>query len=438
MTHLDGVPSHYAALLETQAAALTGLSCVVMAGEVLPPELVRQHRRATPDDSVVVNEYGATEVAVWATGHVVRGDARLGPAIPVGSPIRNATVHVLDDELEPVAVGMPGEVYIGGAGVARGYCRAPGLTAERFVPDPFGPPGDRLYRVGDLARRLPSGELEFLGRVDDQVKIRGFRVEPGEIEAVLRRHAGVSMALVSATRDRGDVRLVANVVAAGEENGLVDELRRFVSEHLPSYLVPSEIVVVAELPKNRNGKLDRSTVRTAASAERSTSQPTTALEVGVAKIVCDVLGIDSVSLTDDFFGLGGSSLHLTCLGARLTAAYEIDVPMHLFFSVPTVAGISAVLELYRSEGRQGVVGSRSPEEVAAECVLDEAIDPTGLPLADIAEPKDVLLTGATGYLGIFVLDQFLRRTGARVHCLLRAGCGTRAWPGCGRRPKSSA
>lgn len=420
VSHFDAVPSQYAVFLETEGDTLAGLRCTLLAGEALPPALLAEHYRVAPA-AALFNEYGATEATVWATAFACPPDFR-GASVPVGRPVPGASVYLLDEEGNPVPAGIPGEVYIGGAGVARGYLGQPALTAERFVPDPFGEPGQRLYRVGDLARHLADGTLEFLGRVDDQVQIRGFRVEPGEVENVLLDHPDVAAATVVAVEDRtGDLRLVAYAVPRAGHAPSQGSYAQFLAERLPDYMVPTQFVALDELPLTRQGKLDRRSLPAPElPASSPAAAPRTPLEKGVAQIFAEVLGLEQIGIQDDFFGSGGNSLHLARVGARLSAAYEIDIPIHQFFSLPTVAGVAAMIELYLRKGQEGVLATRDPKLVAAEAVLDAEITAEGLPPADIGDPRGIFLTGATGYLGIFLLQRLLEQTTADVHCLIRA------------------
>jgi myxalamid-type nonribosomal peptide synthetase MxaA len=258
VSHFDGVASQYATLLDSQESSLSSVRCCILAGETLPLPLVGRHFAACPT-AQLVNEYGPTEGTVWSTAYLCEEQEQRA-TVPIGRPIQNVRVHVLDEYLRPQPTGVPGELYIAGEGLARGYLNEPALTAERFIPNPHAlVPGERLYRTGDRARYLSDGNLEFLGRVDTQVKVHGFRVELGEVEAALQEHPGVSAAAVLAREERpGDVRLTAYVVArAGTAGAGTQELVRHLHERLPSYMVPARFVFLDALPLNPSGKLDR-------------------------------------------------------------------------------------------------------------------------------------------------------------------------------------
>jgi amino acid adenylation domain-containing protein/non-ribosomal peptide synthase protein (TIGR01720 family) len=301
------VPSMLRAFLNATAAKPPpSLRLIVCSGEAMTPEL----RDAVLARSAarLVNLYGPTEASIDVSYADLIGT---GDVVPIGGPIANTRLYVLDGGFELVPVGVGGELHIGGVGVARGYLGRPGLTAERFVADPFGPPGGRLYRSGDRVRWRPDGTLEFLGRLDDQVKIRGQRVEPGEVVAALRAHPGVADAAVVA-RDAPETRLVAYVVAAGEARLTASALGRFLRRRLPEAMVPAAFVVVAGLPLTPNGKLDRAALPAPEGERPDLAEgyvaPRTPVETALAGIWAAVLGLERVGVTDNFFELGGDSI----------------------------------------------------------------------------------------------------------------------------------
>jgi hypothetical protein len=279
----------------------------------------------------VLVTYGPTENTVVASACRLRDPAEL----TIGRPIRGVRISVLDGGMHPVPPGVPGEVYLGGAGLCRGYLNRPDLTAERFVPAPHG---ERLYRTGDLARWLPDGRLEFAGRVDDQVKIRGFRIEPGEIAAVLSSHPEVEEAAVVA---RG-ARLAAYVT------GSVDLaiLRAWLKERLPPYMVPADLVRLEAIPLTSSGKVDRRALPEpeGPTRERAFAPPLSSTEVLLAGIWRQLLAVEEVGLYDDFFDLGGHSLLAPQLLARILEAFQVDLPLRVLFEAPTVAQMAAILE----------------------------------------------------------------------------------------------
>ncbi|QRN95172.1 non-ribosomal peptide synthase/polyketide synthase [Archangium violaceum] len=340
-THLQCTPSLARALLLEPGAAegLGGLRQFLVGGEALPSELAEKLRRFVPGR--LINMYGPTETTVWSSTH--RVDEAPG-AVPIGTPIANTGLYVLDGHLRPVPTGVAGELYIGGAGVVRGYLGRPELTAERFVPHPFGEPGARLYRTGDVARWRADGTVEFLGRADNQVKLRGFRIELGEIESVLARHPGVRAAVVSTwTPAPGDVRLVAYLVPGSGQALDTGALRELVRQGLPEYMVPSAFVVLEALPLTPNGKVDRKALPAPEGAglePRSFVAPRTPTEQLLAGLWARVLGVERVGLHDDFFELGGHSLLATQLFSAIRQAFQVELPLRDLFAAPTVAGLA--------------------------------------------------------------------------------------------------
>jgi amino acid adenylation domain-containing protein len=308
------------------------------------------------------NTYGPTEATVITTAvplTVPDGDPEQDPLPPIGVPIANATVRVLDRSLRPVPVGVTGEIYIGGPGVARGYHRRPALTARHFVPDPVAGDGSRLYRSGDLGRWRADGQLEFVGRADNQVKVRGFRIEPGEIEHVLRTHPGISAAVVIADGEGEDRRLVAYLVPAGADGPPpVAELREFLRQRLPEFMVPAVFVPLDALPLGPNGKLDRAALPVADRARLGPvsvyEAPRDATEELLAGIWAELLKVERVGVHDNFFDLGGHSLLATQVMSRVRAVFDVEIPLAALFDHPTIAGLAKVVNrsLQEASGSQ--------------------------------------------------------------------------------------
>ena len=341
------------------------LRLVVFAGERLDvPELAPWVARRGLDAPVLANMYGITETTVHSTWHrVTAADLRPGAGNPIGVPLADSTIHLLDPAGMPAPIGVPGEIHVGGPGVARGYLARPGLTAQRFVPDPSGPPGSRRYRSGDLARRTPDGGLEFLGRLDDQVKIRGHRVEPGEVVAAIRAGGGVADAVVVVREDvPGDPRLTAYVRPAA--GGRLDPaaVRADLSRRLPHYLVPAAVVLVDHIPLTANGKLDRRALPAPAGPSRPGGfrAPGNPLESALAEMWSGLLGAGPTGIDDDFFEAGGNSLTALRLSARIEAAYGVGFPVRAVFENPTVRRAAVAVEaLLRAE-----IEAMSPADLA--------------------------------------------------------------------------
>jgi len=354
-------PTHMAALTDRSAfGALLPRRWLILGGEACPWNLAE--RIAGAGTCRVLNHYGPTETTVGATTFAVDerdfGEAR--PAtVPIGQPLGNVRCYVLDAAQQPLPVGIPGELYIGGAGVARGYVNRPAESAERFLPDPFGgPSAGRLYRTGDRVRRLPSGEVEFLGRLDDQVKVRGFRVELGEIESLLAQHPSVARAAVVLRTGGGDARLAAYVVPTSHaaEPLAETDLQAWAQQRLPDYMVPDAFVVLERLPLGPSGKVDRNALPDPESlaADDELVAPRTPTEERVAAIWAELLGVERIGVTANFLSLGFHSI-LAIRGLNeLNRAFGVRVPLRSFFDSPTVAQLAAVVdaEIGRAEERE--------------------------------------------------------------------------------------
>ncbi|WKD32121.1 non-ribosomal peptide synthetase [Streptomyces xanthophaeus] len=347
-TVLQGVPSVLRLLADEPGwARCTSLRLVFSAGEPLYAEVAQRLLAPLAPGAELWNTYGPTECAIDVTAHRFDRAQSTGP-VPIGRPIDGMRTLVLDATGEPVPLGVPGELYAGGPGVARGYPGRPDLTAERFVPDPFGPAGGRLYRTGDRVRWRSDGVLEYLGRLDDQVKVRGVRIEPGEVESALAGHPEIRGAAVAAYDDAAGVRRLAAYVVAG--TGLpAAELRGYLRARLPDYLVPSVFVDVPELPLTSSGKVDRaalpapSAAAPAAEEDELYAAPRTAEERTVARVWSELLGVERIGLHDDFFQRGGYSLLLSKLSGLLRAATGRHIPLGELLATPTVAGQAKLL-----------------------------------------------------------------------------------------------
>ncbi|MET8629452.1 amino acid adenylation domain-containing protein [Kitasatospora sp. NPDC004669] len=354
VTALWATAGLFALIAEERPQALRGVREVLAGGDVVSPAAVAGVQEACPGTRVVIG-YGPTETTTFATC------APLGPvtdpaaALPIGRPLDNTRVRVLDAALRPVAPGTVGELYVAGTGVARGYLARPGLTAERFIADPYGPPGSRMYRTGDLARWSAQGELLFAGRADQQVKLRGFRIELGEVEAALTAHPAVNRACAVVREDRpGDRRLVGYLVPADDERPDPGLLREQLAEDLPAYLVPSALVLVDALPLTPNGKVDRRTLPAPEADHRPAGrEPADGTERELCELFAQVLGLPRVGVEEDFFGLGGDSLLATRLAGRL-AALGHRAGLRDLFEAPTPAALA---------GRLSTGGAADPFDV---------------------------------------------------------------------------
>jgi amino acid adenylation domain-containing protein/non-ribosomal peptide synthase protein (TIGR01720 family) len=341
------VPSHLQALLgAAHPARVLPRKLLVLGGEAASWELCEMVERLSPETRIL-NHYGPTETTVGVlTFPVERGLRKEGaPIVPLGRPLPNTRIYLLDARLAPVPIGVPGEVFIAGAGVARGYLHRPALTEERFLPDPFSAGGGRMYRTGDRARYLPDGTLVFLGRIDFQVKIRGFRVELGEVESVLAQHPAVAEQLLLAREDQpGDRRLVAYVVPARDrEPPTSTDLRAFLKERLPEYMVPSAFVLLERLPLTPNGKIDRAALpppEASPGAAALRAELRGPVEEALAGIFAEVLKATGIGAHDDFFERGGHSLLATQVISRIRTSFGVELPLRTVFEAPTVAALA--------------------------------------------------------------------------------------------------
>ena len=322
----------------------TPLRVLLTGGETL-------HRCPSPGlPFVVVNNYGPTEFTVVASSGIVSAGANANGRPSIGRPISNTEIYILDEHLNEVPAGLPGELHIGGKGLARGYLNHKELTAEKFIPNPFSSkPGDRLYKTGDLASYLPDGQIQFMGRTDDQIKIRGYRVEPNEIVTALDRHQTVQASWVVAREDTpGEMRLVAYVVPTPGSQPTYVGLRDFLRAALPDYMVPAVFVLLELLPLTANGKVDRDMLPVPNASNILRDDPylsaRTVVEKRVADILAKLLGLDQVGVHDNFFLLGGHSLLATQVITRLRDAFGIDLSLRSLFEAPTVAELSAEVE----------------------------------------------------------------------------------------------
>ncbi len=336
-------------MVEMHAAALAQVAVVIAGGDVLSPTHVQQ-LLAMPGSRRVINGYGPTENTTFTCCHPMAEATAVVTPVPIGRPIANTQVYILDSNLQRVPVGIIGELYVAGDGLARGYWAAPDRTAERFLPNPWAQTGTRMYRTGDLARYRPDGTIEFLGRVDHQVKIRGFRIELGEIEAVLRSHADVQDCLVMVLPEK-QKRLCAYVVLQAGATVDSSTLSRFIQERLPDYMLPATLIRLEQFPLTPNGKVDRSALPLP-SPDRPTLSgsfiaPRTATEQQIAALFAEILGIEQIGVDDSFFELGGHSLMATQVIARLREAFQADLSLVTFFATPTVAALAADLDKQR-------------------------------------------------------------------------------------------
>ncbi|MFQ5853348.1 MAG: amino acid adenylation domain-containing protein, partial [Candidatus Binatia bacterium] len=355
VTVLNMTPSAFRQLIQAEEQSTNrhdlALRLVILGGEALDFHSLKpwfdRHGDKRPQ---LINMYGITETTVHVTYYpITETDAQSGLGSVIGQPIPDLELYVLDQHRMPVPIGVPGELHVGGPGVARGYLNRPELTAERFITNPFGHrKATKLYRSGDLVRYLDNGDIEYLSRIDAQIKIRGFRVEPAEIEANLKQHPAISEAVVIAREDvPGDKRLVAYFVSKQELQPTVTDLRNFLKQKLPDYMMPSVFVPLVVLPLTPNGKVDRRTLptpdQTRPDLEKAFVAPRTPVEEVLAGIWREILGLEQVGIYDNFFHLGGHSLLATRVISRVFSTFQVELPLRTLFEKPTVEELAEVI-----------------------------------------------------------------------------------------------
>jgi amino acid adenylation domain-containing protein len=349
VSDLMWTPFPYALLIEqAEAKALSSLRTITIGGEPLPKRLLERHYELLPQ-ATLFNAYGPTETTIWSSVYQCQPQ-QTGVTVPIGRPMPGTQIYLLDSTMHPVPVGVPGELYIGGDGVARGYLNNSRLTAEKFMLDHFSNrPGAQLYRTGDLACYHPDGNIEFLGRIDQQVKIRGFRIELGEIEAVLEQLTGIRQAVVVAREDTpGDKRLVAYIIADQEQKLSLSSMQKILAEKLPVYMLPAAFVLLDALPLTINGKIDHRALPPADSTNTLRAgtriAPRTVTEEQLCKTMATLLGLDEVGIDDNFFLLGGHSLLGTKLIAHISEIFAVNLTTRSLLDAPTVRALAHVVE----------------------------------------------------------------------------------------------
>ena len=388
------------------------LRLVILGGEKVSAADAVAWRSRVPARVRLLNTYGPTEATVIATCCEI-GATWDGSSVPIGRPLRNTKVYVLDERLNPLPIGAKGELCIGGKGVARGYLNRPELTARQFVRNPFSRSGgDRLYRTGDFGHYKEDGHLEFLGRADDQVKLRGHRIELGEIESALEQHPLVAEAVALVRHER----LLAYVASRNGASFQGREVLDFIRSKLPQYMLPAEINIIPALPRTAAGKVDRAALAALPTGprERLSEAPGSELEKSLCRIWQELLQLDEVGIHDNFFELGGHSMLALQLVARVHREFQIDLPARVFFEKPTIAGLACEVERLEL----GISAASPVIDFEKEAILDPAVQPASA-IGKSDGLEKVFLTGATGFLGTFLLAEILSHTHAEVHCLVR-------------------
>ncbi|WP_346830056.1 non-ribosomal peptide synthase/polyketide synthase [Pseudomonas abietaniphila] len=367
ITTLHFVPSMLSAFMaQDDLTGCVSLKRIVCSGEALPADLARETLQRLPNAGLF-NLYGPTEAAIDVTHWTCRNEP--GAAVPIGRPIANLQIHILDSRLNPQPIGVPGELYIGGAGLARGYHQRPGLTAERFVASPFGN-GERLYRTGDLARWRADGAVEYLGRLDHQIKLRGLRVEIGEIESALLDHPAVSEAVVVARQLSTGMQLVGYLVATDFDE---EHLRTQLKQRLPDYMVPAHLVTLEKFPLSANGKLDRKALPEPQLQQRAFEAPLVGVESELAELWQDLLGVEQVGRQDNFFELGGHSLLGIQLVAQIRRDLKLELPLRALFETPVLADLAHYLNTRAERAAIPALLPRSQREFAPQSFAQQRL-----------------------------------------------------------------
>lgn len=441
----------YVSQLPPHQRALPELKVMMVTGEYVSVELINQWLRVYPSIKIA-NAYGPTEAADDITQLII--DAPLPEnlrTVPIGKPLANLRLYVLNEHMQPTPIGVPGEICVSGVGVGNGYWKNEEKTRLSFVPNPFSSIGEFsslndhfestekhsvIYKTGDLGRWLPDGNLEFLGRIDHQVKIRGFRIELGEIEALLVQHQSVREAVVVVRENTlGDPSLVAYLVESLANGQLstepsttpqeqIQSLRNVLRERLPEYIVPSAFVWLEDLPLTPSGKVDRQALPAPDQAhpelERRYVAPSTSIETAIAEIWQQILGIEQVGIHDNFFELGGHSLLFTQLFTRLRNTFGVNISLRRLVGLPTIANIAQDIHRIQTAPSGADAHEEPTIDFEAEASLDSDIQPGGIPYDPTRTPNAIFLTGSTGFLGTFLLYELLQQTKADIYCLVRS------------------
>jgi pyochelin synthetase len=418
--------------LHNQPRLGRSLRLAFLGGDWIPLSLPKRLQNWV-DTVQIVSVGGPTETTLWNIWYPIEHVDPDWKSIPYGRAIANARYYVLNEKLEPCPVWVTGQLYCAGVGLAKGYWRDPEKTNTRFINHPQT--GERLYQTGDLGRYLPDGNLEFLGRQDFQIKLNGFRIEPGEIEAALCKHPSVQSAVVVAVQAERQQSLTAYIIPTGQafdvneqvRDGAIahdwePEFRQYLSHQLPTHMVPARFVGLDRFPLTVNGKVDRQALAKLHHAlpegEDTSAEPRTSTEIQLAEIWKDLLGLEQINIHLNFFHQGGNSLLAVQLANQIAHTFQIKLPLNRLFEAPTIASLARILEQLQKEGASGV--SSAELDLASEAVLDAEIQLKDGAVCPVTQPQKIFLTGATGYLGTFLLHELLHQTQTKIYCLVRA------------------
>ncbi|MGB7128152.1 MAG: amino acid adenylation domain-containing protein [Candidatus Rhabdochlamydia sp.] len=431
ITHLCMTSRLFTLMVDERLDCLKGLKKITPGGDVLSPYHAKIAVEALAPGTVI-NIYGPTENTTLTTAYPICDLDAIKNGVPIGTPISNSTAFILDRNNKPVPIGVHGELCTGGDGLARGYLNQKELTEEKFIPNPFG--AGRLYKTGDLVKFLPDGNIAFLGRTDQQVKIRGFRIELGEIEDVLRHYHKVSDCVILAREDVPGEKLLVAYIEPKEGNTIEDqEIAAYSAEKLPKYMLPSFFLVLEKFPVGPTGKINRKALPSPTDIleKREFEAPLTSREKLLADIWSQVLKIRGIGRKDHFFRLGGHSISAAQLSSIVNKTFECSIPVNLIFEESVLERYAQKVDQFLSQGDQKT--SISSSELFwvwrnRESILDSSITPEGTSpkSSQFATPKSIFLTGATGFVGAFVLRELLEKTKAKIYCHARAKTETEA------------
>ncbi|MBO1057381.1 MAG: amino acid adenylation domain-containing protein [Dolichospermum sp. JUN01] len=419
------------AVAQSYATVPQSLRLLTVGGDTVLPETVAMWQQLVGDRITCLNAYGPTEASVTAIVYDVQNyQSEKTNTVLIGRPVANTEIYILDSNLQPVPIGVKGELYIGGERLARGYFNRPELTQEKFIPHPFNHPKSqiqkpKLYKTGDLARYLPDGNIEFIGRIDDLVKIRGFRVALGEIESLLVQHPDVIAQAVMLREDQAVHKHLVAYVVSDNPSLTQNELQSFLKQKLPNYMIPTAFVMLEALPLTTNGKVDRRALP-APSHEIDLTNfvlPNTPTQKLIADIWSSVLGTTQLGIHNNFFDMGGNSLRAMQVMSLLRETLQIDLPLRYLFENPTVAELAAGFDSLLTSQRDNI--TTSSLDLTAEAVLDASIHIRkdviyNVSTDDKNKPQRIFLTGVTGFLGSHLLYELLQQTQADIYCLIRA------------------
>ncbi|MGE7888622.1 amino acid adenylation domain-containing protein [Bacillus cereus] len=399
--------------------ALDSLETIVSYGEELTNELIEKW--SSPSRKVF-NGYGPTETTVGATSMECTPQKYERP--PIGQPFKNYSAYVLDEKLQLVPVGFEGELYISGVGLARGYINRTDLTAENFIPNPFSVLGERMYKTGDIVKVLEDGNLSFVGRKDDQLKIRGYRIELKDIESTILECSFIKDVFIDVIDNNGEKKMVGYLIFKDFSQGSKQELMLFLKNKLPSYMIPSHLISIESFPMTPNGKLDKKAlpkINFTRELETPYKAPSTELETAIQKIWTEVLGIEKISVDDDFFELGGQSLLVAKVVYKMRDMFEtkLELPIRIIFRNPTISGMAKMVEMVLKDGIDNILEQINQIDLSQEAQIDIPKQKVHFDKVKSLNPS-IFITGVTGFLGVFLLDELLKQETGDVYCLVRA------------------